>query len=64
MRLIQLSDTHVSAQHRMFEPNIEATAAWLRETMVDNLALLVEQKVTPEECLRTMAAEVQRLLPR
>jgi len=31
MRLIQLSDTHVSAQHRMFEPNIEATAAWLRE---------------------------------
>ena len=34
------------------------------QTMVDNLALLVEQKVTPEECLRTMAAEVQRLLPR
>jgi 3',5'-cyclic AMP phosphodiesterase CpdA len=30
MRLIQLSDTHVSARHRMFEPNIEATAAWLR----------------------------------
>ena len=34
------------------------------QTMVDNLALLVEQKVTPEDCLRTMAAEVQRLLPR
>jgi multiple sugar transport system substrate-binding protein len=34
------------------------------QTMVDNLALLVEQKVTPEECLRTMATEVQRLLPR
>ncbi len=31
MRLIQLSDTHVSARHRMFEANIEATATWLRE---------------------------------
>lgn len=34
------------------------------QTMVDNLALLVEQKATPEETLKTMAAEVQKLLPR
>ncbi len=34
------------------------------QTMVDNLALLVEQKATPEETLKTMASEVQRLLPR
>lgn len=31
MRLIQLSDTHVSARHRMFDANTDATAAWLRE---------------------------------
>lgn len=34
------------------------------QTMVDNLALLVEQKVSPEDCLKAMAAEVQKLLPR
>jgi multiple sugar transport system substrate-binding protein len=34
------------------------------QTIVDNLALLVEQKVSPEETLKTMAAEVQKLLPR
>lgn len=34
------------------------------QTMVDNLALLVEQKATPEETLKSMAAEVQKLLPR
>ena len=34
------------------------------QTMVDNLALLVEQKATPEETLKTMTAEVQKLLPR
>lgn len=34
------------------------------QTMVDNLALLVEQKSTPEQTLKTMAAEVQKLLPR
>lgn len=34
------------------------------QTIVDNLALLVEQKVTPDETLKTMTAEVQKLLPR
>ncbi len=34
------------------------------QTIVDNLALLVEQKATPEGALKTMAHEVQRLLPR
>ena len=34
------------------------------QTMVDNLALLVEQKTTPEETLKAMSAEVQKLLPR
>ncbi|MCX7380685.1 MAG: ABC transporter substrate-binding protein [Alphaproteobacteria bacterium] len=34
------------------------------QTMVDNLALLVEQKATPEQTLKTMTAEVQKLLPR
>ena len=34
------------------------------QTIVDNLALLVEQKATPEATLKTMASEVQRLLPR
>ena len=32
MRLIQLSDTHGSARHRMLMPNIGAIATWLRET--------------------------------
>ncbi len=34
------------------------------QTIVDNLALLVEQKTTPEDTLKTMASEVQKLLPR
>ena len=34
------------------------------QTMVDNLALLVEQKTSPEETLKAMSAEVQKLLPR
>ena len=34
------------------------------QTIVDNLALLVEQKATPEETLKTMTREVQKLLPR
>ena len=34
------------------------------QTMVDNLALLVEQKATPEETLKAMGTEVQKLLPR
>jgi multiple sugar transport system substrate-binding protein len=33
------------------------------QTIVDNLATLVEQKATPEETLKTMSAEVQKLLP-
>jgi len=34
------------------------------QTIVDNLAELVEQKVSPEAALKTTAAEVQKLLPR
>lgn len=34
------------------------------QTIVDNLAQLVEQKVTPEDALKTMSSEVSRLLPR
>ncbi len=34
------------------------------QTIVDNLGVLVEQKTTPEEALKTMSAEVQKLLPR
>lgn len=34
------------------------------QTIVDNLAVLVEQKSTPEDTLKTMATEVQKLLPR
>ncbi|MBY0612737.1 MAG: ABC transporter substrate-binding protein [Beijerinckiaceae bacterium] len=34
------------------------------QTIVDNLAQLVEQKTTPEETLKSMTAEVQKLLPR
>ena len=34
------------------------------QTIVDNLAQLVEQKSTPEEALKTMSSEVSRLLPR
>jgi multiple sugar transport system substrate-binding protein len=34
------------------------------QTIVDNLAILVEQKATPDETLKTMAGEVQKLLPR
>jgi multiple sugar transport system substrate-binding protein len=34
------------------------------QTIVDNLATLVEQKATPEETLKTMTSEVQKLLPR
>ena len=34
------------------------------QTIVDNLAELVEQKVSPETALKTTAAEVQKLLPR
>ena len=30
MRLIQISDTHVSASHQFFAANLEATAIWLR----------------------------------
>lgn len=30
MRLIQISDTHVSANHRFFAENLEATTKWLR----------------------------------
>lgn len=30
MRLIQISDTHVSAEHRFFAENLEATSKWLR----------------------------------
>jgi len=34
------------------------------QTIVDNLGILVEQKTTPEEALKTMSSEVQKLLPR
>jgi multiple sugar transport system substrate-binding protein len=34
------------------------------QTIVDNLAQVVEQKATPEAALKTAAEEVQRLLPR
>jgi len=34
------------------------------QTIVDNLGVLVEQKTTPEEALKTMSTEVQKLLPR
>lgn len=34
------------------------------QTIVDNLAQLVEQKATPETTLKTMASEVAKLLPR
>ena len=34
------------------------------QTIVDNIARLVEQKATPEETLKDMSAEVTRLLPR
>ena len=34
------------------------------QTIVDNLAELVEQKVSPEAALKTTATEVQKLLPR
>lgn len=34
------------------------------QTMVDNIAALVEQKATPEQALKAMASEVTRLLPR
>ena len=34
------------------------------QTIVDNLAQLVEQKVTPEEALKATSSEVQKLLPR
>lgn len=34
------------------------------QTIVDNLAQLVEQKATPEATLKTMASEVTKLLPR
>jgi multiple sugar transport system substrate-binding protein len=34
------------------------------QTIVDNLAQLVEQKVTPEQALVQMTSEVQKLLPR
>jgi multiple sugar transport system substrate-binding protein len=34
------------------------------QTIVDNLSVLVEQKTTPEEALKTMSTEVQKLLPR
>jgi multiple sugar transport system substrate-binding protein len=34
------------------------------QTIVDNLATLVEQKATPEQTLERMTAEVQKLLPR
>jgi multiple sugar transport system substrate-binding protein len=34
------------------------------QTLVDNLAQVVEQKVTPEAALKSAAQEVQRLLPR
>ena len=34
------------------------------QTIVDNLAQLVEQKTTPDEALKTMSSEVSRLLPR
>ncbi len=43
----------------MFTNGVKVT-----QTMVDDLALLVEQKATPEDTLKTMAAEVQKLLPR
>lgn len=35
MRLIQLSDTHISARHRMFAPNTAAIAAWLRQNAAE-----------------------------
>jgi multiple sugar transport system substrate-binding protein len=34
------------------------------ETIVDNLARVVEQRATPELALADMAREVKRLLPR
>jgi multiple sugar transport system substrate-binding protein len=34
------------------------------QTMVDNIATIVEQKATPEQALKEMSAEVTRLLPR
>lgn len=34
------------------------------QTMVDSIARLVEQRITPEDALRDMSSEVKRLLPR
>ena len=31
MRIIQISDTHISARHAFFDPNIAAIKAWLLE---------------------------------
>jgi len=36
----------------------------ITQTIVDNLARIVEQKATPEAVLADVTAEVQRLLPR
>lgn len=41
-----------------------ANSVRVTQTMVDNLARVVEQKAPPEEVLRDMAGEVTRLLPR
>lgn len=41
-----------------------ANSVRVTQTMVDNLARIVEQRATPEAVLADMAAEVRRLLPR
>ena len=41
-----------------------ANGVKVTQTMVDNIATVIEQKATPEAALREMAQEVTRLLPR
>jgi multiple sugar transport system substrate-binding protein len=41
-----------------------ANSVRVTQTMVDNIARVVEQRATPEAALADMAAEVRRLLPR
>jgi multiple sugar transport system substrate-binding protein len=41
-----------------------ANSVRVTQTMVDNIARVVESRATPEQVLPEMAAEVRRLLPR
>jgi len=41
-----------------------ANSVRVTQTMVDNIARVIEQRATPDQVLPEMAAEVRRLLPR